>query len=140
MFSEGLFTLVVASFSENLSHPSMVKKLIKAFRLPVYFVLAAFTWAQPTLAAPHKCVGAGGKVEYTDGPCKPGSTEKAIKAKPVTVMKSEAITGQTTEAKAKEKDARPAWLKEANQALDPIAKCKAQGGTIDKEFRACRLP
>jgi Domain of unknown function (DUF4124) len=87
-------------------------------------------------ATPHKCVGAGGKVEYTDGPCKPGSTEQAIKAKPVTVMKSEAITGQAPKAK----DNRPGWLKEANESLDPVAKCKAKGGTIDKELRACALP
>ena len=25
-------------------------------------------------------------------------------------------------------------------AVDPVAKCKAQGGTIDKELRACKLP
>jgi hypothetical protein len=118
----------------------MVKKPVKTYGLPVCLVLAAMSLINPILAAPHKCVGAAGKVEYTDGPCKPGSTEKAIKAKPVTVMKSEAITGQAPDSTSKEKDARPAWLRQANQALDPIAKCKAQGGTIDKEFRACRLP
>jgi Domain of unknown function (DUF4124) len=88
------------------------------------------------LAAPHKCVGSNGKVEYTDSPCKSGSTEKAITAKPVTVLKSESISGQPAQAK----DTRPAWLKEANETFDPIAKCKAKGGTIDKEFRACLLP
>jgi Domain of unknown function (DUF4124) len=93
-------------------------------------------------AAPHKCVSAAGKVEYTDGPCKTGSTEKPIKAKPVTVLKSEEVSGKPKDAAEIEKanDHRPKWLKEANQALDPIAQCKAKGGTIDKEFRACRLP
>lgn len=85
-------------------------------------------------------MGAGGKVEYTDGPCKPGSTEHALKAKPVTVMKSEAITGQAADPEKSTKDGRPAWLKEANQVLDPVAKCKARGGTIDKELKACALP
>jgi hypothetical protein len=89
-----------------------------------------------TTAAPHKCVAANGKIEYTDGPCRNGSTERAITAKPVTVLKSESITGQPAQAK----DTRPAWLKEANETFDPIAKCKAKGGTIDKEFRACLLP
>jgi Domain of unknown function (DUF4124) len=96
----------------------------------------------PAAAAPHKCVGANGKVEYTDGPCKVGSTEKPIKAKPVTVLKSEDVSGKPMDAEQKEKanDHRPKWLKEANETFDPVAKCKAKGGTIDKEFRACRLP
>jgi hypothetical protein len=93
-------------------------------------------------AAPHKCVGAGGKVEYIDGPCKVGATEKPIKAKPVTVMRSEDVSGKPKDAQEKEQanDHRPKWLKEANQSLDPIAQCKAKGGTIDKELRACMLP
>jgi hypothetical protein len=99
-------------------------------------LLALSTVAGLAIPAPHKCVGANGKVEYTDGPCKQGSTEKAITAKPVTVLKSESVTGQP----AQPKDTRPAWLKEANETFDPIAKCKAKGGTIDKEFRACLLP
>jgi hypothetical protein len=93
-------------------------------------------------AAPHKCVSASGKVEYTDGPCKTGSTEKPIKAKPVTVLKSEDVSGKPMDAAQKEQanDHRPKWLKEANETFDPVAKCKAKGGTIDKEFRACKLP
>jgi Domain of unknown function (DUF4124) len=93
-------------------------------------------------AAPHKCVGANGKVEYTDGPCKTGSTEKPIKAKPVTVLKSEDVSGKPMDAAQKEKanDHRPKWLKEANETFDPVAQCKAKGGTIDTEFRACKLP
>jgi hypothetical protein len=106
-----------------------------ALSLSVSFMLLA-TLPTVALAAPHKCVSAGGKVEYTDGPCKSGSTEHTIKAKPVTVLKSEAITGQAPTPK----DDRPAWLKDANQALDLVAKCKAKGGTIDKELRACALP
>jgi Domain of unknown function (DUF4124) len=96
----------------------------------------------PIQAAPHKCVGANGKVEYTDSPCKVGSTEKPIKAKPVTVLKSEDVSGQPMDTAQKEKanDHRPKWLKEANETFDPVAKCKAKGGTIDKEFRACKLP
>jgi hypothetical protein len=96
----------------------------------------------PISAAPHKCVGSNGKVEYTDGPCKIGSTEKPIKAKPVTVLKSEEVSGKPMDAAQKEQanDHRPKWLKDANQALDPVAKCKAKGGTIDQEFKGCKLP
>jgi hypothetical protein len=93
-------------------------------------------------AAPHKCVSANGKVEYTDGTCKTGSTEKPITAKPVTVLKSEEVSGKPMDAAQKEKasDHRPKWLKEANETFDPVAKCKAKGGTMDKEFKACKLP
>lgn len=104
--------------------------------LKVSILITLSTMAGLAIGAPHKCVGANGKVEYTDGPCKQGSSERAITAKPVTVLKSESITGQLAQAK----DTRPAWLKEANETFDPIAKCKAKGGTIDKEFRACLLP
>jgi hypothetical protein len=122
-----------------MQHPS--------FKFAITAVTATFALflsisASTVQAAPHKCVTAGGKVEYTDGPCKTGSTEKPIKAKPVSVLKSEEVSGKPKDAAEIEKanDHRPKWLKEANQALDPIAQCKAKGGTIDKEFRACRLP
>jgi Domain of unknown function (DUF4124) len=115
-----------------------------SFKLSVLaqLTIALSVASAPVQAAPHKCVGANGKVEYTDGPCKTGSTEKPIKAKPVTVLKSEDVSGKPMDAAQKEKanDHRPKWLKEANEALDPVAQCKAKGGTIDKEFRACKLP
>jgi hypothetical protein len=105
-------------------------------------LITAFLASTTANAAPHKCVSSNGKVEYTDGPCKTGSTEKPIKAKPVTVLKSEDVSGKPMDAAQKESanDHRPKWLKEANETFDPIAKCKAKGGTIDKEFRACKLP
>jgi hypothetical protein len=39
------------------------------------------------------------------------------------------MTGQPK----KEVDNRPAWLK----PIDPVGDCKAKGGTVDKELRAC---
>jgi hypothetical protein len=33
----------------------------------------------------------------------------------------------------KEVDNRPVWLK----PIDPVGDCKAKGGTVDKELRAC---
>jgi hypothetical protein len=108
----------------------------------VQFAIAISVASTPIQAAPHKCVSANGKVEYTDGPCKSGSTEKPITAKPVTVLKSEEVSGKPMDAAQKESanDHRPKWLKEANETFDPVAKCKAKGGTMDKEFKACKLP
>jgi hypothetical protein len=125
----------------RMQHHSFKLAVPAIFMLTMAMSLSALSLSVAH-GAPHKCVGAGGKVEYTDGPCKVGSTEKPIKAKPVTVLKGEEISGKPKDPAETEKanDHRPKWLKEANQTLDPIAQCKAKGGTIDKEFKACRLP
>lgn len=113
--------------------------------MPFFLIVAvAGTVALASLpsaqAAPVKCVGKDGKVEYTDGPCKANTVEKEIKAKPVQVLSKEAVTGVAAQPGDAPKDKRPEWLKEANETFDPVAKCKARGGTIDKEIRACKLP
>ena len=74
-----------------------------------------------------------GRIVFQDAVC-PGEKDSqpyVPKAK-INTMSSEAMTGKPKEAV----DARPGWLK----PIDPIADCKAKGGTIDKELRACALP
>jgi hypothetical protein len=87
---------------------------------------------QPSEAAMYKCQ-MGGKTVYQDKEC-PGvkDSKPYTPRNPISTMSSEAMTGQPK----KQVDNRPAWLK----PIDPIGDCKARGGTLDKELRACQLP
>jgi hypothetical protein len=95
-----------------------------------YIVL--FAIPQPSEAALYKCQ-IGGKTVYQDKEC-PGikDSKPYTPRNPISTMSSEAMTGQSK----KQVDKHPAWLK----PIDPMGDCKARGGTIDKELRACQLP
>ena len=93
--------------------------------------LIAFTDAR---AEVFKCLDANGRTHYSDRPCPPGR-ERAYQPPPLTTMESDKLTGGRR-ADAPEKGLRK-WLP---KPLDPIADCRARGGEIDKEMRACRLP
>ena len=73
-----------------------------------------------------------GRTMFQDSVC-PGvkDSQPYIPKAKLNTMSSEAITGKPKEAP----DSRPGWLK----PMDPIADCKAKGGIVDKELRACML-
>lgn len=82
----------------------------------------------------YKCQDANGRTQYSDRPCQAGR-EKAYKPPQLTTIESDKLTGGRRPAEP-ESGIRK-WLP---KPLDPIADCRARGGEIDKEMRACRLP
>lgn len=82
----------------------------------------------------YKCQVANGRIQYSDRPCEVGrSTTYA--PPPLTTIESDRLTGGHRKAVPEKGIGK--WLP---KPLDPIADCRARGGEIDKEFRACRLP
>jgi Domain of unknown function (DUF4124) len=115
---------------------------------------AMLSYTGTAKAAMYKCIDAGGRTIYTDHACNGDPKAKTWQPKqPLNVVKSETLTGVRSEVAT---DQRPAWLKPSGDAakspasgdkrpswlkpMDPIGDCKRKGGTIDPEFRACRLP
>jgi hypothetical protein len=95
-------------------------------------VIMMLALPRPSEAATYKCQ-VSGKTVYQDKECPGVKDSKPYTPKnPINTISSEAMTGQPK----KEVDNRPAWLK----PIDPIGDCKAKGGTIDKELRACLIP
>ena len=96
--------------------------------LGIAFLLAAAAPGQSE-AALYKCQIAG-KTVFQDKEC-PGvkDSKPYTPRNPINTMSSTAMTGQPK----KEVDNRPAWLK----PIEPVGDCKAKGGTVDKELRAC---
>lgn len=91
------------------------------------------TTAMPAQAELYKCRTRDGRVEFTDQKC-PGATsaEPFRPRRELTVIESERFTGKPRTAAP----GRPSWLK----PLDPVGDCKAKGGRIDPELRACIVP
>jgi hypothetical protein len=119
---------VQAGLSPTLSS---AKNRAQAFAIALGFA-AVFCAPKSVEAALYKCQVAG-KTVYQDKECPGLKDSKPYTPKnPINTISSEAITGQPK----KEVDNRPAWLK----PIDPIGDCKAKGGTVDKELRACIVP
>jgi Domain of unknown function (DUF4124) len=88
--------------------------------------------AAPAHAALFKCQLAG-KTVYQDAPCPGVKDSKPYTPKnPINTVSSESLTGQSKTAP----DHRPSWAK----PMDPIADCKAKGGQVDRELKACIVP
>lgn len=83
----------------------------------------------------HKCQISGGQIEYRNKPCESGR-----KALPMSADdRLSIISGESFRRReAPSQDKRPGWVKEL--APDPIGACKARGGVIDRELRACMIP
>ncbi len=91
------------------------------------------TAAMPANAELYKCRTRDGRVEFTDQRCAGATSAEPFRPKrELTVIESRRFTGKPKEAAP----GRPAWLK----PLDPVGDCKAKGGRIDPEFRACIVP
>jgi hypothetical protein len=87
---------------------------------------------QTSEAALYKCQVAGRTV-YQDKECPGVKDSKPYQPKnPISTLSSESFTGKPKQ----EVDKRPAWLK----PITPIDDCKAKGGTIDRDLKACMLP
>jgi hypothetical protein len=110
----------------------IIRHLLRAKLLLSIGLLIGLAMPQMSQAALYKCQIAG-KTVYQDKECPGAKDSKPYTPRnPISTMSSEALTGQPK----KEVDNRPAWLK----PIDPIGDCKARGGTIDKELRACIVP
>jgi Domain of unknown function (DUF4124) len=98
------------------------------------FLLVSSLVAAPANAEIYKCVVAG-KTTYANEPCSKDAKPAALKGN-VTVMERKHFVGQE-----KTKEGAPAGKTALGiKVPNPVAECKAKGGTIDKELRACMLP
>ncbi len=97
-------------------------------------LLASALCSTPAHAEIYKCVIAG-KTTYANEPCTKDAKPATLKGN-VTVVDRKAFVGQD-----KPKEATPAGKTVLGiKVPNPAADCKAKGGTIDKELRACMLP
>jgi hypothetical protein len=111
----------------------MNTKLLPMFTLTVCLFASAMG-SNPAKADIYKCVVAG-KTTYANAPCSKDAKPATLKGN-VTVVEGKHFAGQD-----KSKDGAPAGKTALGiKVPNPVAECKAKGGTIDKELRACMLP
>jgi Domain of unknown function (DUF4124) len=85
----------------------------------------------PASAEIYKCVIAG-KTTYSNTPCSKDAKPAQLKGNVTT------IEGKHLAPKAKDEPTQRSVM--GVKIPNPVAECKARGGTIDKELRACMLP
>lgn len=98
-------------------------------------IVSGLVAATDVQAEVHKCQDANGRIHYSDQPCR-GSQARTYQPPALTTIESDKLTGGRRDAPAPETGLRK-WLP---KAPDPVAECRARGGEIDRELRACRLP
>ena len=98
-------------------------------------LVSGLVMATDVQAEVHKCQDATGKFQYSDRPCR-GSRPKPYDPPGLTTIEGSKLTGGRHDAKAPETGLRR-WLP---KAPDPVADCRARGGEIDRELRACLIP
>ena len=82
----------------------------------------------------YKCQDANGRTQYSDRRCPAGRAMNYVPPQ-LTPIESDKLTG------GRRADAPPKGIRKwLPKPLDPVADCRARGGEIDKEMRACRLP
>jgi hypothetical protein len=111
----------------------MNSSLLTTLTLSACLIASAFG---PRLASAeiYKCVTAG-KTTYANEPCSKDAKPATLKGN-VTVVERQAFVGQDKPKEAATVGKTALGIKVPN----PAAECKAKGGTIDKELRACMLP
>jgi hypothetical protein len=90
--------------------------------------------APPLQAQIYKCTVAG-KVTYANTPCDSSARPAQLKGNVTTVDNS-----HLRKAAATKQEAQAGKTIAGVKIPNPVAECKAKGGTIDKELRACMLP
>lgn len=106
-----------------------------AISIRILTLLGLLLSSAPGLAEVYKCQDASGKTHYADRPCSPGTARNYVPPELTTIESSRLTGGRKTPAQTKA-ETKDKWV----SPLDPVAKCHARGGEIDKEMRACRLP
>ena len=106
-------------------------------RLPALWIgmVSGLVAATEVHAEVHKCQDANGRIHYSDQPCR-GQQARVYRPPDLTTIESDKLTGGRRDAAVPETGLRK-WLP---KAPDPVAECRARGGEIDLELRACRLP